>query len=63
MSSIGIVLGTITVLALVLAGFIALLVYLPLRGEEKRTEFTCPEEQYTVMCVIRSHLVPSPERL
>ncbi len=59
------ILSTIAVLSLVIAGMVALLVYTPpLSGSAREARLeNCPEEQVNYLCVLRSYLVPSPDRL
>lgn len=63
LKTIGLVLGTMVGLLLLVAGGVAFLIYAPAGTEtEEGDVFTCPEEQYTVMCVLRGYLVPSVQR-
>ena len=62
--TIGLVLGTIVGLLLIVGGGVAFLIYVPANANDRQEDdvFKCPEEQYTVMCVLRGYLVPSTQR-
>ena len=57
-----VILGTIMGIMVIIAGGVAYLVYMPSAEGEKEDSFSCPEEQYSVMCVVRGYLVPSIDR-